>query len=162
MVHVKPPVIRPAVLSGCVCRYRLDLPVQGKVKSVMAGHTEEGPCASVKTLTFYEGQGLLPPADRTTGGYRDYSPDVVSRLGFIRRGRTAGLTLAQIRQVLEIRDGGAAPCAHVKDLLAARLDALDHQISELQTLREIVAALRETATTVDPATCSPDQVCRYV
>lgn len=117
---------------------------------------------TTKTLRFYEGQGLLPPADRTTGGYRDYTPDVVSRLDFIRRGRTAGLTLAQIRQVLDIRDGGGAPCEHVKDLLTARLDALDHQISDLQNLRETVAVLRETATTVDPATCSPDQVCRYL
>ena len=126
------------------------------------GEVAEVSGTTTKTLRFYEGQGLLRPADRTTSGYRDYSPDVVSRLDFIRRGRIAGLTLAQIRQVLDIRDGGGAPCEHVKDLLTARLDALDRQISDLQTLRETVAALRETATTVDPATCSPHEVCRYL
>lgn len=117
---------------------------------------------TTKTLRFYEDQGLLPATDRTTAGYRDYAPDVVSRLDFIRRGRTAGFTLAQIRQVLDIRDAGHAPCQHVRDLLTTRLDALDHQITDLQTLRDTVAALRETATTVDPATCSPHQVCRYL
>lgn len=45
---------------------------------------------TTKTLRFYEGQGLLPLADRTAGGYRDYSPDVVSRLGFIRRAARPG------------------------------------------------------------------------
>jgi len=117
---------------------------------------------TTKTLRFYEDQGLLPAADRTTGGYRDYAPDVVGRLDFIRRGRTAGLTLAQIRQVLDIRDGSDPPCQHVKDVLTTRLDALDQQIAGLKALRDTVAALREKATTVDPATCTPDQVCRYI
>ena len=117
---------------------------------------------TTKTMRFYEDQGLLPAADRTSGGYRVYTQDVVSRLDFIRRGRTAGLTLAQIRQVLDIRDAGGAPCEHVKDLLTHRLAALDRQIADLQTLRETVAALRESAAIVDPGTCSPHQVCRYL
>lgn len=117
---------------------------------------------TTKTMRFYEDQGLLPAADRTTGGYRVYTQDVVRRLDFIRRGRTAGLTLAQIRQVLDIRDSGGAPCEHVKDLLTSRLAALDHQIADLLTLRETVAALRESAAVVDPATCSRHQVCCYL
>jgi len=64
-------------------------------------------------------------ADRaTTSGYRDYAHDAVARLDFIRRGRAAGLTLAQIREVLAVRDASQAPCRHVQDLLAARLTGL--------------------------------------
>ena len=117
---------------------------------------------TTKTLRFYEDEGLLPAVDRTGGGYREYAPDVVRRLDFIRRGRAAGLSLAQIRQVLDIRDGGVAPCEHVLGLLSTRLLGLDRQIAALHALRQTVAALRERATAADPGTCASDQVCRYV
>jgi DNA-binding transcriptional MerR regulator len=117
---------------------------------------------TTKTLRFYEDQGLLPAADRTTSGYRDYTPDILPRLDFIRRGRAAGLTLAQIRQILDIRDAGEPPCQHVTDLLTERLDALDRQITDLQALRDTVAGLRERAATADPTACTPEQVCRYL
>ncbi len=126
------------------------------------GEVAEATGTTTKTLRFYEDQGLLPAADRTPGGYRDYAADVVDRLDFIRRGRTAGLTLAQIRQVLVIRDTGQAPCRHVRGLLDTRLEALDQQIADLQALRGSVAALREHAVTADPDTCPPERVCRYL
>lgn len=117
---------------------------------------------STKTLRFYEGQGLLPAPDRTAAGYRDYDPTVLDRLDFIRRGQGAGLTLAQIQQVLEIRDGGQAPCGHVRDLLDQRLAAIEDQLRSLTALRDTLTSLRDEATTLHPDTCGPDQVCRYV
>lgn len=115
-----------------------------------------------KTLRFYEDVGLLTPAGRTAAGYRMFTADAVDRLNFIRRGRSAGLTLAQIREVLELRDAGATPCRHVKDLLDARLTDLDRQIAELQALRETVAHLHEDASTADPDACRPQDICRYL
>lgn len=126
------------------------------------GEVAEATGTTTKTLRFYEDQGLLPAADRTPGGYRDYAADVVDRLDFIRRGRTAGLTLAQICQVLVIRDTGQAPCRHVRGLLDTRLEALDQQIADLHALRGSVATLREHAVTADPDTCPPERVCRYL
>lgn len=115
-----------------------------------------------KTLRFYEDVGLLTPAGRTAAGYRTFTADAVDRLNFIRRGRSAGLTLAQIREVIELRDAGATPCQHVKDLLDARLTDLDRQIAELQALRETVAHLHEDASTADPDACRPQDICRYL
>ena len=115
-----------------------------------------------KTLRYYEDVGLLPDPDRSPAGYRDYGPEVLDRLHFIRRGQAAGLTLAQIGQVLAIRDRGQAPCQHVTDLLDTRLAVIDRQLAELAQLRTTIAILREHATTGDPATCSPEDVCRYL
>ena len=117
---------------------------------------------TAKTLRFYEDVGLLTPAGRTASGYREFTPDAVDRLDFIRRGRAAGLTLAQIRAVIELRDAGATPCRHVQDLLSSRLAGLDRQIAELQALREAVAQLHDDASTADPAACRPRDVCRYL
>lgn len=117
---------------------------------------------TTKTLRFYEEQGLLPEAERTPAGYRDYSPDAVTRIDFIHRAKSAGLTLAQIRQILQIRDRGQPPCGHVRDLLDTRLTGLDEQINKLLALRDTIAELRDHAAAPDPATCTAEQVCRYL
>lgn len=114
------------------------------------------------TLRFYEDSGLLPPAERTVSGYRSYGQEAIARLDFIRRGRAAGLTLTQIREVLDIRDAGTAPCHHVKELLDLRLTALDRQIADLQALRANVTHLRDDATQAKPSECQSEDVCRYL
>ena len=105
---------------------------------------------------------MLPAPARTPSGYRDYTQDAVARLDFIRRGQAAGLSLAQIRQVLQIRDDGHPPCEHVRDLLEQRMTDLDKQITDLRALRKTIAGLHTAATAADPDTCAPGQVCRYL
>ena len=126
------------------------------------GEVAQASGTTTKTLRYYEEFGLLPAADRTPAGYRDYGPDVLDRLDFIRRGQAAGLALAQIGQVLGIRDRGQAPCQHVTDLLDTRLEVIERQLAELDQLRTTIAALRDHAAAGDPATCSPENVCRYL
>ena len=117
---------------------------------------------TAKTLRFYEESGLLPPPERSPAGYRDYAADSIGRIAFITRSQRAGLTLAQIREVLTIRDGGTAPCAHVQELLAQQLASLDKQIAELLELRRTVVQLHTDAASIDPAGCDPGSVCRYL
>jgi len=117
---------------------------------------------TTKTLRFYEDSGLLPPTERAANGYRDYGPEALSRLDFIRRGQAAGLTLAQIREVIDIRDAGDAPCHHVHELLTARVVDVDRQIADLQVLRATLIRQRDHAETADPSTCAAETVCRYV
>lgn len=126
------------------------------------GELAEATDTTTKTLRFYEDRGLLPAADRTSAGYRDYAPEAVARIDFIHRGKAAGLTLAQIRQILDIRDRGQSPCAHVRDLLDTRLSELTDQIEQLVALRDTIAELRDQAALADPGTCDAGQVCKYV
>jgi DNA-binding transcriptional MerR regulator len=117
---------------------------------------------TTKTLRFYEETGLLPPPDRAANGYRDYGPAFLPRLDFIRRGRAAGLTLAQIREVIEVRDSGDAPCGHVYQLLTERVADVDRHIADLQVLRDTLVRKRDHAKSADPSTCAPETVCQYV
>lgn len=129
---------------------------------MLIGEIASATGTTTKTLRFYEQAGLLPKAARTAGGYRDYGPDTRERIDFIRRGQAAGLTLAQIREILAIRDGGRPPCAHVCDLLTAQLAKIDGQIDRLQNLKATVTALRDDAAHADPDTCRADDICRYL
>ena len=145
----------------------MNVPVRGKVKSVGGAAVRIGDLAAeagitTKTLRFYEEAGLVPPPERAANGYRDYEPAVLSRLDFIRRGRAAGLSLAQIREVIEVRDSGDAPCDHVHRVLTERLADVDRQIADLQLLRATLLQKRDHAASADPSTCAPETVCRYV
>lgn len=101
-----------------------------------------------------------PDAPRTAGGYRDYEPASVERLDFIRRGGAAGLTLAQMREVLALRDAGNALAT--MHTLEARLRTLDEQIAELAALRDTAAQLGARAQDPDPSSCDAASACRYL
>ncbi len=109
---------------------------------------------STKTIRFWESEGLLPEPDRTPSGYRNYTPDAASRLSFIRHAQTAGFTLRQIGQILDISDGGAPPCEHVAGAVSARLAEIDARIVELQDTRTQLQHLARRAKTQDPAACA--------
>lgn len=115
-----------------------------------------------KALRFYEDRGLLPHTGREPNGYRVYGPETVKRLEFIRRGRAAGLTLAQIGGILAVHDRGNAPCTHVQDALASQLESLDAQIAELTELRAAVAGTLASVAVGSPTACDRDEICSYL
>lgn len=115
-----------------------------------------------KTLRFYEDEGLLHPPARTAAGYRDYEPEVVDRLRFIRRAQASGLRLRQIREILGIRDDGRPPCEHVAGLIERRLAEVEHRIGELERTREALRDLAARADEVDPTDCGPQEICAIV
>lgn len=117
---------------------------------------------TTKALRFYEEHGLLPAAERSANGYRDYPEELLDRLRFIRRGKDAGLSLAEIREILRVRDAGDAPCAHVTERLADQLAGLDRQIAELTALRRSVAELHAAAAAGDPHRCDAQRICSYL
>ena len=114
---------------------------------------------TTKTVRFYEKAGLLDEPGRTATGYRDYPAEAAARLRFIRTAQSAGLTLAEIHDVLEVRDSGQAPCRNVTTLLKAHLDQVEQRISELEHARATLRDLHARAAATDPAKCRADSVC---
>lgn len=106
-----------------------------------------------KTIRFWESTGLLAEPARTPSGYRDYDHAAVDRLHFIRRAQAAGLSLAEIRQILAITDDGDPPCDHVTDLVHQRLVDVEDRIGELEETRRLLRGLAQRAAKQDPADC---------
>ncbi|MFQ5747036.1 MAG: heavy metal-responsive transcriptional regulator [Gemmatimonadota bacterium] len=100
------------------------------------------------TVRYYEREGLLAAAPRTPSGYRDYGPEALDDLRFIRKAQALGLKLADVREVLEISAGGRPPCEHVRATVTARLEEVEARLRELRALR---ATLRETLVRLDGA-----------
>lgn len=57
---------------------------------------------SPKAVRLYEKRGLIGPVERTDSGYRTYSADDVALLTFIRRAKSLGLRLDEIRQIIDL------------------------------------------------------------
>jgi MerR family transcriptional regulator, copper efflux regulator len=126
------------------------------------GALAEAGGVTARTVRFYEAAGLVPPPPRTAGGYRDYPPEAVARLRFIRRARAAGLRLAEIAEVLAIRDGGEAPCGRVAALVDDHLAEVRRRIAALRLAEAELVELARRAAGADPARCSPAEVCEIL
>jgi len=117
---------------------------------------------TVKTIRFYENAGVLPEPERQPSGYRNYDDSAVARVGFVKAAQAAGLTLAEVRQVIAVRDLSGPPCRHVADLLDDHAADLERRIAELTALREEVRRLRERADGLDPSGCDDIAVCHVI
>jgi DNA-binding transcriptional MerR regulator len=87
------------------------------------------------TIRYYEREGLLPRPQRTGGDHRRYGPADVDRLLFIRGARRLGLRLAEIRDLVAVRDTGICPCEPAEALLREHVADIDKQVARLTALR---------------------------
>ncbi len=117
---------------------------------------------SVKAIRHYERIGILNPARREPNGYRTYDPDVLDRLTFTRAAQAIGLTLGEIREIIEFRERGETPCTHVLGLITQHAAQLNERIHELEALRDELEELTARGHALDPADCAPTSVCHII
>ncbi|WP_137121309.1 heavy metal-responsive transcriptional regulator [Segeticoccus rhizosphaerae] len=115
-----------------------------------------------QTIRFYERKGLLPEPSRAANGYRDYDESTIIRVRFIRAAQAAGLTLVEIRSIIDLRDDGHVPCAHVTTLIDGKLADVRRRISELATWQTELEQLRDRSQRLDPADCSDADICHIL
>ncbi|MGQ9837468.1 MAG: heavy metal-responsive transcriptional regulator [Cyanobacteriota bacterium] len=90
----------------------------------------------VRTVRYYESIGLLgPTVERAESSYRLFDPAVVERLAFIRRCQSLGLSLGEIREILQVHDQGQFPCQEIREHLQDKLQELEQRIADLQILK---------------------------
>jgi len=97
--------------------------------------------ANTTTIRYYETIGLLPQTQRGENRYRLYSKETVELLQFIAKAKRLGFTLSEIKEIVEIRQMGHAPCVHVKALLESKIADVDQKIAGLLTLRKRLGRL---------------------
>lgn len=100
---------------------------------------------TVRALHHYESLDLLAPAHRTKGGFRLYDESNLERIAYIDRLQLLGLSLSEIRSLVEAWAAGETPAASMEQLkqsYRARLAEVRHKLGELQALeRELADSL---------------------
>ena len=99
---------------------------------------------TAKTIRYYEQIGVLPIPRRTAAGYRQYDQAGVQRLCFVRRARSLGLPLRDIKALIVTLDGGPRVALRPRLLALVRrqLSAVRHQSSELRLLQRQLEQVR--------------------
>jgi MerR family copper efflux transcriptional regulator len=90
---------------------------------------------SASAIRYYERHGLLRPP-RLLNGYRHYDEDAIKALRFVRQAQTLGVTLKEIKQLLELTRDGQRPCEAVRELARQHLSDIDLKIRQLRSMRE--------------------------
>jgi len=96
-------------------------------------------------IRFYEREGVLPSPDRTDSGYRMYSDGDVELVRFVKRARSLGFPLDDVREIVELRLTGRAPCDAVRQVMTREASLIADRIAELQLLQSELARLQELA-----------------
>jgi DNA-binding transcriptional MerR regulator len=115
-------------------------------QTVTIGHVAKATGVAAKTIRYYEEIGVLPAPTRAASGYRQYDEPGVQRVRFIRRARSLGLPLRQLKMLTAMLNGGPRPALRPRLLALVReqLSAVRDQIAGLQLLEgELEQVLRQ-------------------
>ena len=97
-----------------------------------------------ETLRYWEKEGLLAPTSRSASGYRDYSPENLAQVEFIKQAKSVGFTLSEIAELLSIRiDPESHTCADVKKLADTKLTEIERKIAELKQMHKALSRISD-------------------
>ncbi len=126
---------------------------RARAKALSIGQLAEAAGTSVQTVRWYEQQGLLPEPARSEGGQRRYDDATLRRLVFIRHARELGLTLNDIRALLELADNPAAPCEEADAIIRRELARVREKIAQLKALEQEFTRMLEECPAQEVRTC---------
>jgi DNA-binding transcriptional MerR regulator len=133
--------------------------VKGQASRVTIGKLARQSGLNASAIRYYEARGLVRPAARLPNGYRLYDEDSAATLRFLRRAQGFGITLREIKQLIDLTQRGRKPCEHARTVISQHLAEVQSQIRELEALRK---ELRSVLRRADSCTASEGQLCPII
>ncbi len=93
---------------------------------------------TVRTIRFYEEEGLIRPATVSGGGHRRYDEAALERLRLVTDLREVGLSVCEVRSILELRAGcrtAAEFALRLRDVMERHLEAAQARLERLRRMR---------------------------
>lgn len=117
------------------------------------GEVAKASGVSAKMIRYYEQTGLIPRANRSESGYRNYSASDVHMLRFIRRGRDLGFPVAEINELLGLWRDKSRQSVDVKRIATAHMAELREKIDSLEQIANTLQTLIECCSGDDRPDC---------
>ena len=111
------------------------------MNSVNIGQASKLSGVSAKMIRHYEEVGLIPAANRSEAGYRQYSEAEVHSLRFIRHARDLGFSIVQIGELVGLWQNRRRSSSKVKALALAHVAELEQKVASLQAMKETLQHL---------------------
>ena len=106
------------------------------------------------TLRYYEKLGLLPPPIRSFSDYRIYSVETLNILHFIKHTKQVGFTLAEIKQLMTLKESSPTVCSTVKNQIQKKLQEVETKVRELnKSKKDLKLLLTQCQTSQTSSTC---------
>lgn len=115
-----------------------------RMKSLTIGEVAAAARVGVETIRFYEREGLIAKPARPEAGYRQYPPDTVRRLLFIRRAKELGFGLKEIAGLLDLRVDPVTTCADVRAFTDAKIVDIAARRDDLARIQAVLETLSRT------------------
>ena len=96
---------------------------------------------NIETIRYYEQIGLIPAPPRSNGGHRLYGEEHRRRLTFVRRSRELGFSLRDVRELLELVDGGETSCAEVLARTLKHAEDIRQKIVDLRKIEHVLESM---------------------
>jgi len=109
--------------------------------SLTIGQVAKQAGVGIETVRFYERQGLLDEPPRRASGYRQYTPEAVTRIQFIKRSQELGFSLKEITELLSLRVDPETTCGEVKQRAEAKIANINAKLRDLQQMKEALTTL---------------------
>jgi DNA-binding transcriptional MerR regulator len=109
-----------------------------------AGELADQAGVNRQTLRFYEREGLLPEPMRAGNGYRDYSPDTIALVRFIKQAQQLGFTLDEARELSSLRQAPGRNRLRARALAERKRVDVRQRIRSLQAIDAALTELIET------------------
>lgn len=101
---------------------------------------------TVQTMRYYERRALLPEPKRGTSGYREYGPEAVRLVRFIKRAQELGFTLRDVGELISLRNARARGRAEVRSLVLAKLGDIAGRVRRLTAMQRALEELQTACT----------------
>lgn len=124
-------------------------------KGLTIGQLAKAAGIGVETVRFYEREGLLAKPPRRRSGYRQFPPDSVRRVLFIRRAKELGFTLKEIGELLSLRVDPSTTCADVRSMARAKIVDIDARMAELDRMKAALERLARSCRGQGPSSECP-------
>jgi DNA-binding transcriptional MerR regulator len=110
------------------------------------GEVAERVGLSLRTVRYYEEQGLFQPAGRTEGGFRLYTDREVERLLLIKQMKPLGFAVQQMRELLVAHDTLGSEDTEARRAAESRIAEFAEQaVARCEELRDQLARAEEFA-----------------
>jgi DNA-binding transcriptional MerR regulator len=96
---------------------------------------------NIETIRFYHREGLLKEPQKRANGYRYYGEDHALRLTFIKRAKSLGFTLKEIRELFEMNQKSKANCETVKNKASIKINEIEEKINNLLRIKKSLEEL---------------------
>lgn len=91
---------------------------------------------SIDAIRYYEKLSLLEKPVRSVGGFRLYPRETIDKLRFIKKAQALGLTLGEIKGIMQCSKEGLKPCCDlVRKLFTEKIEDFETKIRELQKMK---------------------------